>query len=185
LSSALPPTRDTCRYTSCYCEENIWQLATDARYQQRESAVVVVTNRSQTVALWHQRAAEELYQPVIWDYHVILLSRDDTSWLVWDLDSNLDFPVAIDVYLSTTFPNWEQWEKSLLAKFRVIPANEFCELFASDRSHMRDGDSWLAMPPEWPCIGDGRPSNLNRFLELGDDIAGTVMDMQSLAAMYS
>ena len=36
--------------------------------------------------------------------------------------------------------------------FRVIPAAEFLEKFASDRSHMVNTEGWIAPPPSYPCI---------------------------------
>lgn len=49
---------------------------------------------------------------------------------------------------------------SLDSFYRVVPAAEFLKTFASDRSHMKNGDgSWLAPPPSYPSIQTEKATN--------------------------
>lgn len=142
-------------YTGCYCEENIYFLAQafsadpdTAKYW--DIFVVFISNRSKTVALWCQKLANESHRPVVWDYHVVLVLRlrnhvlsqdvrcaptvDETthSW-VYDFDTILDLPCALQEYLDKTF---EEVSLDFQSLFRVIPCSVYLNHFASDRSHM-------------------------------------------------
>jgi len=69
-------------YTSCYCEENVYLLA--EAFSARKDAdigwpwdiyIVFISNPGKTVALWQQKAREDV---VVWDYHVVLVLRAQT-----------------------------------------------------------------------------------------------------------
>jgi hypothetical protein len=67
-------------------------------------------------------------------------------------------------------------------QFRVVDADALLARFGSDRSHMRTHDGrYLHPPPPWPPpaapIGE---SNLLRFIDMTDDIAGHVASLADL-----
>jgi hypothetical protein len=160
-----------------WCEENAWHLCVEPRVGE-DASVVVITNAWRTVALWHQRAASRVDAPVVWDYHVIVVSRSAT---VWDLDTRLAFPVALDEYLRETF---RSVAPRLRPRFRAIAAPVYRSRFASDRRHMRDAEGgWQQPPPPWPAIGDGHV--LDALLDTDDDAFGPWLDDRALAAHVS
>ena len=55
---------------------------------------------------------------------------------VYDLDTALDFPCALDEYLWRTFRPNLRMDPHYASCFRVVPAALYLEYFASDRSHM-------------------------------------------------
>ena len=162
------------RYQAFYCEENIWWLAAEDRFAAQERWVTFISNRNKQVALRHQRAAGD--EPVIvWDYHVVLLVRGE-QMQVWDLDTALPLPCALDRYLAETFPALGD---AFAPRFRLVPHDIFRESFASDRSHMgAPGSGWQQQPPPWPPIGEGH--NLMRFVDMDDNIAGEVLTLDGL-----
>jgi len=90
---------------------------------------------------------------VVWDYHVILVLRrptGDEDSLVYDLDTILDVPCGARHYLEKTFPYYcdttdlvteQVLDPVYQSVFRIVPASEFIDNFASDRSHMIASDS--------------------------------------------
>ena len=66
----LPPLRrEDCRYTSHFCEENVYWLAHEfalAELIEQHCYVVFISNATATVPLWHQRAASSPGTPVVW-----------------------------------------------------------------------------------------------------------------------
>ncbi|CAG11652.1 unnamed protein product [Tetraodon nigroviridis] len=149
--------REDCVYTSCYCEENVWKLCEFARGQKtpplEELLVVFISNASRMVPLWRQRSGYG-DQPVVWDYHVILLQVGlDSDPQVYDLDSDLSFPCSMELYASQALRSDRSLRPAYHRRFRVIPADSFLLNFASDRSHMRNADgSWKMPPPPYPPI---------------------------------
>ncbi|TFK55213.1 hypothetical protein OE88DRAFT_1015972 [Heliocybe sulcata] len=140
-------------YTRCYCEENIYLLATEFEARRDikdrwEVCVAFISNAGKTVALWNQTARPGL---VVWDYHVILLLRpwqakNETadrkgaaSW-VYDFDTQLPTPCTAQEYIAWTFPIHGQLPEEYQSFFRVIPAPTYLSNFASDRSHMLGDD---------------------------------------------
>lgn len=74
--------------------------------------------------------------------------------------------------------------------FRIIPAEQYLEEFASDRSHMQLPDgSYQATPPDYPCIvaKNGRTMTLPHFWNMGDTefCVGHVMDQNRFVAMFA
>ena len=153
-------------YHPFYCEENAWRLAADKRLQDCGRWIVFVTNRTRTCALWHQRAGE-VGQPVVWDYHVLVVVRAQADLLVLDLDTTLDFPIALVSYLQQTFPHLSRWPVAYRPSFRVVAADAFLPRFASDRRHMKDdAGQWRQQPPPWPPIqGTDAPHDLEGWLD--------------------
>jgi hypothetical protein len=179
--------RTTFRYASCYCEENVWHLAQQDLIGASEGRVVFISNAVQCCPMWCQRAAPNKEKPAVWDYHVVYLARhEDERWWVYDLDTILAFPVGLELYLGSTFPPAEWLEGGLRPSFRVVGRDEFLRTFASDRSHMRDGNDWKALPPPWPLIGTAISSmNLFDFVDMERAFVGEVLSLESLRERYA
>lgn len=168
------------KYCSHYCEENIWHLA--EKFSLQTSMVLFISNPQHRVALWQQKMAEEFGQPVIWDYHVILLTRrSDQPWQCWDLDSELSLPCDFLYYLQETFPHQQDISEHLRPHFKLINAQNFRNQLCSDRRHMRRGGQWLSPPPPWPCIGDPSDNhNLDQFIDMSSQSLGSVSNLEQL-----
>jgi hypothetical protein len=169
-------------YHPRYCEENAWHLCLAPTLADQDPHVVIVTNRKRRVAMWLQRAAPE-HTPVAWDYHVFVVARTD-GWQVWDPDTRLGMPVALQAYLDASFATVGVQPPSFDPRFRILRAHDYRDTLRSDRSHMLRADgSWQAPPPPWPGISahaDG--TNLERFIDLGDPFIGHIVDFDGLVA---
>lgn len=167
------------RYHPLYCEENVWHLCGHPEVIGRSPAALFIRGHGELVAVWEQRLAQEPGEPVVWDYHVVLLTRG--PWQIWDLDTTLPCPCDAATYLRRSFRPELHVPAELAPWFRVVDAAELVRTFASDRSHMHAPDgSWQAPPPPWPPIGEG--TTLARYLDRSDNIAGEVLDLPELLA---
>ncbi len=168
-------------YASKYCEENVWHLCRHPALSTMERAAVFVSNARKACPLWMQRASPDVAEPVLWDYHVVLLAQDGGRWRVYDLDSRLPFPCRAAAWLDGTFPFLERVERPFQPRFRVVDAAVFLDTFASDRSHMRmPGGGWQAPPPPWPAIQPARGTNLIDFVDMDARFVGEVMELPRL-----
>lgn len=168
-------------YWPLYCEENVWQLCGALPAGTKRALVAFISNADRAVAVFHQRSSDDDLHPVLWDYHVILLVEGAAGWAVIDADSTLPSPCPADIYLQASFPALPSELARHLPRFRLVPAGEYRETLASDRSHMRTPDgSWRGAPPPWTCIGEGM--NLMRFVDMQSDFVGHVVDLASLRA---
>jgi len=174
MTSLLAP-----QYTPFYCEENIWHLTHSSHLDPRSSSVVFISNPRRACPLWNQRASRQFGEPVVWDYHVVLLAHDGIP-TIWDLDSTLGCPLPFATWWHGTFPHMDLLHEEYLPHFRVIDLATFQRTFSSDRSHMLRADgTWQAPPPTWPCIeGEGLDAvSLERFIDVTDKGApGRVFD---------
>jgi protein N-terminal glutamine amidohydrolase len=150
-------------YQPFYCEENVWHLAQEMRG--RGARVIFVSNADRACAMFKQVAGD----PIVWDYHVVLWCEGQ----IYDRDSRLAFPVSLDEWIAATFP--VPLPQMFRPKFRVVDADRFVEVFASDRSHMRTKNGWQKPPPSWPPIGEG--TNLMRFVDMEQEFEGKVSDL--------
>jgi hypothetical protein len=174
LPVRLMPIEDF-KYTPCYCEENIWHLAQEDCFRGQETIVVIISGHGPYRKLWFQRSAEYAGAPVLWDYHVILLSRKD-DWQVWDLDTTLGLPVPASSYFPKTFLQANTAAERADVMFRLIPATDYVEHFSSDRSHMKlTSGNWAAPPPQWPMIVRGGQSNLFDWLDVNQKAPGQLL----------
>ncbi|CAM9716276.1 unnamed protein product [Ascophyllum nodosum] len=101
-------TRESCVwYTSHYCEENTLRLCnhllSPAETAGVELYVVFISNDIRQVPVWCQRLAERQNEPVLWDYHVLLLARHPHGNWIYDLDSTLSFPSQATTYMTLAF----------------------------------------------------------------------------------
>ncbi|RLB65761.1 MAG: hypothetical protein DRI90_01165 [Deltaproteobacteria bacterium] len=174
------------RYQPCYCEENVWWLCQHQSFADLERWVVFISNPARQCILLEQRASPAS-RAVIWDYHVILLACGEAQLEVWDLDTQLGVPVPLVSYLAQTFPPLPPGGAAFMPLFRVVPVGDFLTTFATDRSHMLAPDgSWLAPPPPWTApAADGQEANLMRFVDMGDDVAGDVVDLAGLLRRFA
>jgi len=171
-------------YQPFYCEENVWHLLQHARLARCERWAVWVMAKAGHCPVWRQRAADSDQEPIFWDYHVWALARETASaaWQVWDLDTTLGCPVPLADYLRLAFPYAGRLPRGFEPWFRVVPAEDYVRLFASDRAHMKDRRGhWRHPPPPWPAIRPDQPSTLARFRDLADPIAGRVLSCVELA----
>ena len=167
-------------YAACYCEENIWQLAQEDCFRGHETIVVIISGHGPYRKLWFQRSSEDAGAPVLWDYHVVLLSQQN-GWQVWDLDTTLGSPVSAITYFSKTFLQEDSDPEQNDVIFRLIPAPEYVENFSSDRSHMwLPSGNWAAPPPLWPMIINGKSSTLIDWLDVRNEAPGKVLTLAEL-----
>jgi protein N-terminal glutamine amidohydrolase len=173
------------KYTPAYCEENIWHLASDSRFRGGDAKVVLVTGPGSHRKLWFQRCSEHAALPVYWDYHVILLVRDEI-WQVWDFDTTLAFPESASTYFRKTFRGPDESFDNPNVIFRTIEAKEYIANFSSDRSHMKlpSGD-WAAPPPSWPPIVNSVSSNLMAWLDIESDGPGELLTLEQIIEFCS
>lgn len=126
-------------YTPLFCEENIWLLARHFIAQGIDAdklTIVFISNSQQQVAVFNQ-CNGPADQPIIWDYHVILLSNKSGHYQVYDFDSLAPFPCHIERYLAASFQPQLQIADAYQPRFRLIAADDFIRQFSSDRSHMK------------------------------------------------
>ena len=179
----MPPSRESCLYTPYYCEENIWHLARRHGDRASRRTVAIISNEHRTCALWRQRAAPRTDAPVVWDYHVILITTGDGGAQVHDLDTTLGFPEPLTHYLRETFRPELRIDPRLQPRFRLVEAEVYASELYSDRSHMVGPDgAYQAPPPPWPTIG--RPGGTLPLMAAIDplrgEIPGVVVDLEEL-----
>ncbi|CAG8630576.1 5104_t:CDS:2 [Ambispora leptoticha] len=186
-----PPqiTLSTLTYTACYCEENVYllcrKLVCDKHPENDKDSLassdfkiyaVFISNKNETIPLFRQRASLQDNGFIIWDYHVILVytqpmydKEKKKSW-VYDLDTTLDFPCDFETYAREALIDVNNDDESFERLYRVIPAETFLEVFASDRSHMINSDdgTWMSPPPLYPPIlsSKGTRMNLPLFIDM-------------------
>ncbi|CAI5779038.1 protein N-terminal glutamine amidohydrolase [Podarcis lilfordi] len=178
------PARPGCVYTGCYCEENVWKLCEYIRnqnlYPLEEFYAVFISNDRRMVPLWEQQAGM-VGQPVIWDYHVVLLhvASGDQNF-IYDLDTLLPFPCPIDTYIEKAFKSDSVIHPEFQRKVRLVRADVYLKTFASDRSHMKDASgNWQKPPPLYPCIETADfKMNLDDFISMNPDVGwGSVLSL--------
>ena len=160
-------------YCPFYCEENIWYLSQHPAFADHDRTVVFISNLKRQCLFLNQKAGGN--GPVIWDYHVILMVDNQ----VWDLDTLLPQPYPLPDYLKKTFPPTRG--DHLAPLFKWIDATIFIKELASDRSHMLDKNNrFIHPPPPWPCIQGERKANLFQFIDMKDEVLGTVVTLAGL-----
>ncbi|KAF3336870.1 protein N-terminal glutamine amidohydrolase [Carex littledalei] len=171
----------TFTHTPCYCEENVYLLCKKlgsigvAEPTGLDLFVVFISNEGNKIPLWHQKASQIEEGLVVWDYHVICVqvkskeTKESTADLVWDLDSTLPFPLALDQYIHKAIRPLSFKNSMYRRLFRIVHAPTFLQYFASDRSHMKNASgNWISPPPTYnPIIAeDGTTQNLNEYMKM-------------------
>ena len=187
--------RETCVYTSCYCEENVWKLCEALKNRCDvinidDYFVVFVSNGDKCVPIWMQRAGKpsESYL-CVWDYHVFLVHKLSSIAYVYDLDTVLPFPTEFTQYFSFALKDNNSLRHIKYHRFyRVIRAAEYLDKFASDRSHMKNpDDTWMMPPPQYECIkSSDHISNLNEFISMNKELNyGKVMTSDEFKTFFN
>lgn len=144
--------RNRFRYTTFFCEENIWWLVHDLVKNNppvTDMQVLFLTNSNQSIALLNQKNTGP-GQITVWDYHVILYATIKQKPVIFDFDSMLDFPVSAQTYAAYTFPQQTSLLKRYRSRVRTVEANTFLNHFHSDRLHMMDKIDSVSFPPDPP-----------------------------------
>jgi N-terminal glutamine amidase len=154
VSSLSAPDDESLR-VPFYCEENVWRLLyrklfSDDRSTSSEWYAVFISNPRQSVVMNHQRAA--VADHVCWDYHVVAMAVSSNESLVYDVDSHLPYPCALDSYVQQSFP--DDVPTTYAPLFRLVPALQYLQHFASDRRHMYSvvTRQFQAPRPWYACI---------------------------------
>jgi protein N-terminal glutamine amidohydrolase len=118
------------------------------------------------------------------DYHVVLIFAPalTSTAKVFDFDSVLEFPCSLDVYLRAALRPNSDWK--LRTFLRLIPAEEFLNQFASDRSHMWNEklQKYSSPPPSYPCIGsENCENNIEDFINMTNEERGLVIELEYFA----
>ncbi|XP_053190494.1 protein N-terminal glutamine amidohydrolase [Scomber japonicus] len=187
----ITPSRENCVYTQCYCEENVWKLCEFIRTERTAPLehvfVVFISNENRTVPLWKQKSGHG-DQPVIWDYHVVLLQADGPeNSLIYDLDSVMSFPCNLKLYAAHALRSDRGIKPAYHRLLRVVPAESYLRNFASDRSHMRNPDgSWKMPPPLYPPIHTAEcQMNLDDFISMDAAGWGSVYRLHHFLSRYA
>ena len=153
----------TIKYTTFFCEENIWYLCQNDEFSNSQKFVLFISNNVKKCPFWYQKAGQT-HQPIWWDYHVILAVKLD-FWYIYDLDTTLAFPLELHIYLSKTFQQNSNLSSQYFPQFKIIDSDEYRNDFHSDRKHMRDSNgNWLASPPAWPLIENSKKLSIKELL---------------------
>lgn len=126
------------RYTALFCEENIWHLADSLIKQGSKPSdllIAFISNTDQQVVIFNQKSGHD-NEPVIWDYHVVLLRKENNVYYIYDFDTLAEFTITADYYLQHSFPNHLNIKQAYQPQFRLINAETYLSQFSSDRSHM-------------------------------------------------
>jgi len=165
------------RYCPYYCEENAWHLCSNPVLGKVKREVVVISNALKQVAVWRQKASP--YGggvPVLWDYHVLVVTLTDGGTRIWDLDSTMGLDIEAKLYLGSTF---QRTPSEYAPWFRIVQSEDYRALFASDRRHMMDEQGqYSSPPPAWAPIGRGH--NLHQFVDMHGRFIGDVVDLGGL-----
>ena len=184
------PPAPSYAYAPHYCEENIWHLIAREDFAPRRalSDVAIVSNARRQCPIWSQRASLVYGNPVVWDYHVVMIERllkPERRALVWDFDSLLALPATFDRWWETSFPFVENLTESYRPMFRLLSAEEYLEILSSDRRHMRDEHGrWRMPPPSWAPILQGDPT-LSDLIDVSRSGPGEVLDHGELVSRFS
>lgn len=180
IGSILDPGPDPqggFRHQPFWCEENAWWLCGEPALGPGQRHVVFITSEAGRVPILEQRAAAP-GRLIGWDYHVIVV---DGQGRVWDLDTRLPLPVRGLTWLDRSFTLATRFPETYAPRFRCVPAGDYRRDFASDRSHMREGQGrWLKPPPPWPAIGRGM--RLPAYLDPAAPEPGALRDLHSAQA---
>lgn len=157
-------------YTPLFCEENIWQLLlsfsqSSKKVDSSKMWALIITNPDQKIVLLNQCAAE-INQPIIWDYHVVLLAEIHQQPFIFDFDTRLPFITPLHQYLQHTFIFSDNLPQELTPYIRKIPAHSYLERFYSDRLHMENQIEKSEFP-SWPIIN----ANKKLRIKLADYLA--------------
>ncbi|KAK6791213.1 hypothetical protein RDI58_010294 [Solanum bulbocastanum] len=187
----------TFHHTPYYCEENIYLLCKKlcddglADPDGSDLFVIFISNEKKQIPLWHQKASQRAEGVILWDYHVICVqkkSNENSSSLVWDLDSSLPFPSPLGTYVADSIRPSIQIFSEFKRFFRAVHAPIFLQHFASDRRHMKDSaGNWIAEPPSHEAIvaEDGAVHNLNEYITVSPEDVVKNVEADTINVIFS
>lgn len=171
-------------YQAFYCEENVWHACRvlEALGDGGVRHAVFVTNAARTVACWAQRACPAPHEPVVWDYHVILVERQEKDVAIRDPDCVVGGRLGALQWLDATFPPSFAVTPRYRPLFRPVPASRYLEELRTNRSHMRAADGRYYRPPP-PWDPPGAPEhNLEDWLRVTPDPRDPWLDLDAFRA---
>lgn len=172
------PARDDYPYQPRYCEENIWHLC--QRPEFHNSDVIVIAAKSKFFPMFCQRAAESPDEPILWDYHLVLLwHAGQGAHYILDFDTTLPFCTPVGEYFQQSFIDEKRLRPAFVPLFRIVSAQEYAASLLSDRRHMKTAAGWLAEPPPWPPTSM-TASNLRKFTDMNDPEYGRILTASQL-----
>eukprot|EP00730_Choanoeca_flexa_P014084 TRINITY_DN6024_c0_g1_i1.p1 TRINITY_DN6024_c0_g1~~TRINITY_DN6024_c0_g1_i1.p1 ORF type:complete len:242 (+),score=28.99 TRINITY_DN6024_c0_g1_i1:76-801(+) len=185
-----PILREQCDYTSCFCEENVYRLLTRAAKANAniEWFALFISNEDRAVAIHHQQRGIGSIQTAVWDYHVVAVAVSRTNSdlapaMIYDLDTSLPFPCPMATYMEHALQDTCESTVVEPPLLKWIPATHYLTCFSSDRTHMLNQDgSWLASPPKYAPIVQGRQNTLPRFIDMDDCSDGSVATLEDVLA---
>ncbi|XP_030074665.1 protein N-terminal glutamine amidohydrolase isoform X2 [Microcaecilia unicolor] len=140
------------------------------------------------IPIWKQKTGHG-DEPVLWDYHVILLRvLSGNQSLIYDLDTLLPFPCPFDTYIEKAFKSDSNIHPEFRRKLRVIQGDLYLKTFASDRSHMKNSSGkWRKSPPPYHCIETSDSKmNLDDFISMNAEVGwGTVYSLPDFVQRFS
>lgn len=150
-------------YTPLFCEENIWKLINSLYMNQyaKPIDVLFILNQTRTIALFGQNNSD-LHSPLIWDYHVILTANKDKKIVIFDFDSQCNFPATLTDYFNTTFPDYIHLSDIYQPLIKTINPRYYLKHFYSNRQHM----TGVIDNTEFPCYDIIKPKKNNKKLTL-------------------
>ena len=119
------------QYTALFCEENIWHLAQQFIKQgvnPSDLTTLFICNQKEQVVLFNQQVSRN-NDPVIWDYHVILLRNKNNKYIIYDFDAINSFGINAKEYLELSFPSTINIHPDYHARFRLINAQVYINHF--------------------------------------------------------
>lgn len=177
------PTRDNYLYQSRYCEENIWHLCQRPEFS--HSDVLVIASRGEFFPILCQREAAAPDEPVLWDYHVVLLWHEGQgTYYILDFDTTLPFCTPAEEYFQRSLIDATRLKPAFIPLLRVVSAQDYATSLRSDRRHMKTASGWLAEPPAWPPIS-ASDSNLAGFTDMKNHRYGRIATPEQLLQMLS
>ena len=176
------PQREHYAYHARYCEENIWWLCQQPEFA--DSQVMVIAALAEYFPMLCQRAAGLPEQPLLWDYHVVLLWPTQNQTYLVDFDTFLAFCTPIADYFQRSFLAETRLKPQFIPLFRVLQARDYVRVLRSDRSHMKTPTGWLTPPPPWPAISP-HDNNLHQLTDMTDHHYGRIYTASELSQIYA
>jgi hypothetical protein len=171
------------KYSANFCEENIWHLCQNPALAGFYKRVLIVSNSKSYCPFRFQKSIHG-YEIVWWNYHVILLAKNQESSLIYDFDSTLPIPISAKDYMQMTFRISENWKEENLPCFKAIDAGDYLTSFVSDRSHMKDAlGNWLSSPPRWPIIGNNGDLPLPALMDFKSTSNEQIFSLEEMIAL--
>lgn len=175
-------SRDDYAHQPYYCEENIWHLCQHKHFP--DSHVIVISSLGEYFPMLRQINEQQAELPVLWDYHVILLIRENKGdCYILDFNTSLPFCTPLKVYFEQSFMAEALLKPTEVPLFRILTAQQYIAELRSDRSHMKAENNWLSPPPAWNPISK-RETNLKQFTDMTDQAYGEIMTAQELLLRF-